>query len=265
MPVSYGKNRALKRFLRNKFRTPQEHKQAADEPKSRAAAKNNAPAYSLSTQIPESYNDTYVRAIPKDPQHAFVYWEFPENKKCAKNDASSAKGNKYAGKHEVIKIQQTPRFQIGQTFNTIQTFQDVNHTHPPSAHAAAQINPQSHIGNTYVETRRCEGGIKAEYGLQSDGQNGDSPKNAFEILASSPTVQNSDPSIKQIYSAKKGVDTNALTAYSLVKLNTSQNISGLEHLSSGTIDPRLRGGDENAPLLHHPHTANASTNTEKRS
>ncbi len=33
------------------------------------------PKYFFSTEIPEKYNETYMRAIPRDPHWLFAYWE----------------------------------------------------------------------------------------------------------------------------------------------------------------------------------------------
>jgi hypothetical protein len=60
-------------------------------------------AYSLSAEIPKSYNDTYVRAIPKDPQNTFVYWEMP--KKEAANNGMEANGKAHTGNGEAAAIQ----------------------------------------------------------------------------------------------------------------------------------------------------------------
>lgn len=39
------------------------------------------PRYSFKADIPENYNDTYMRAIPRDPQWLFVYWEISKSKR----------------------------------------------------------------------------------------------------------------------------------------------------------------------------------------
>jgi hypothetical protein len=36
------------------------------------------PKYFFNTDIPDSYNETYMRAIPRDPQWVFAYWEISE-------------------------------------------------------------------------------------------------------------------------------------------------------------------------------------------
>ncbi|MCL2218369.1 MAG: DUF4912 domain-containing protein [Chitinispirillia bacterium] len=61
----------------------------------------NTPAYTLPSDIPKNYDDTYVRAIPKDPQSAFVYWERPKEvtRECVFPDKGTAHvGNDEAGR-----------------------------------------------------------------------------------------------------------------------------------------------------------------------
>jgi hypothetical protein len=36
------------------------------------------PRYCFNTEIPERYNETYIIAIPKDPNWMYVYWEFSD-------------------------------------------------------------------------------------------------------------------------------------------------------------------------------------------
>ncbi|MDR2729111.1 MAG: DUF4912 domain-containing protein [Chitinispirillales bacterium] len=221
MSVSKGKSRALKRFLRNKFRAPQ--KQSQSEPQKTS---DESPAYSLSTQIPRSYNDRYVRAIPRDPQCAFVYWERPSQKSADSGGAAEKNEEHAAGKHETIKIQHTPAFQSVEYPQTVLNFQadnnNDNQTNSHHANTIAQINPQSDSGSAYIQTPQGGGEIKAEYGIESSGS-----KKPFEVLTSSPAVHTSEPTIKQIADIKKGVDTNALVSF------FSVNLAGIDHLSSG--------------------------------
>ena len=35
----------------------------------------NCPRYTFSTDIPDHYNETYICALPKNPEWMFVYWE----------------------------------------------------------------------------------------------------------------------------------------------------------------------------------------------
>ncbi len=37
------------------------------------------PKYFFQTDVPDSYNDTYMRAMPRDPEWLFVYWEISES------------------------------------------------------------------------------------------------------------------------------------------------------------------------------------------
>jgi hypothetical protein len=39
------------------------------------------PKYFFETDIPDSYNETYMRALPRDPQWLFAYWEISESKR----------------------------------------------------------------------------------------------------------------------------------------------------------------------------------------
>ena len=41
------------------------------------------PKYFLHTDIPDVYNDTYMRALPRDPEWIFVYWEISESSRNA--------------------------------------------------------------------------------------------------------------------------------------------------------------------------------------
>jgi len=220
MSVSHGKSRALKRFLRNKFRTPQKQNLSEPQGGSQTAALDKGPAYSLSTEIPQNYNDKYVRIIPRDPQHAFVYWEQSGNNKDGEDRNAGKRENDSDNKRDVIKIQHIPAFQSVRYPQTVCNFQTDN----AAINTVAQINPQSNIGCAYVQTPCSGGEIRAEYGIESSD-----PQKTFEIMAASPAVENSEPTIKQIADIKKGVDTAALTALSSV------NLSGIGHLSSGEL------------------------------
>jgi hypothetical protein len=39
----------------------------------------SGPRYFFNTDIPDSYNETYMRAIPRDPQWLFAYWEISDS------------------------------------------------------------------------------------------------------------------------------------------------------------------------------------------
>ena len=41
----------------------------------------SGPKYFFHSDIPDEYNETYMRALPRDPEWIFVYWEISENRK----------------------------------------------------------------------------------------------------------------------------------------------------------------------------------------
>lgn len=43
-----------------------------------SSGKAAGPRYTFSTDIPEKYDDFYLRALPRDPQWLYVYWELPD-------------------------------------------------------------------------------------------------------------------------------------------------------------------------------------------
>jgi len=99
MSISRRNNRALNRVLRDSLRTrPQ------PEPPPEESAKADTPAYTLSTDIPDSYNDSYVKAIPKDPQNTFVYWELPKGQ--AEGSLFADRGTAHVGHDEAVRIGQ---------------------------------------------------------------------------------------------------------------------------------------------------------------
>lgn len=99
MAILFKKSRAQKRILRNKF-----HGAARETGTKQKTENANTPAYTLSTEIPASYNDTYVRAIPRDPVSTFVYWEMPVEK--AASSGVPDRGNVHVGNDKVHWIQE---------------------------------------------------------------------------------------------------------------------------------------------------------------
>jgi len=97
MSISRRNNRALNRVLRDSLRA----RPRSEPPENTTPC---APAYTLSTDIPDSYNDSYVNAIPKDPQNTFVYWEMP----AGQPDGSlfADKGTAHVGNDEAVRIGQ---------------------------------------------------------------------------------------------------------------------------------------------------------------
>ena len=98
MSISRRNNRALNRVLRDSLRARERSEPA---PKAEAP-KPAAPAYTLCADIPECYNDSYVRAIPKDPQNTFVYWELPKSE--ADGSLFADKGTAHVGNAEAVRI-----------------------------------------------------------------------------------------------------------------------------------------------------------------
>jgi hypothetical protein len=98
MSISRRTNRALNRVLRDSLRA----RAHAEHPPEEAPAPTSAPAYTLCADIPDSYNDSYVRAIPKDPQNTFLYWELPKGH--ADGSLLADKGTAHVGNGEAIRI-----------------------------------------------------------------------------------------------------------------------------------------------------------------
>jgi hypothetical protein len=65
------------------------------------AQQKGEPRYSFSTHIPETYNETYIRVIPRDPQSVYVYWEIAPHH----SDASSGSIQKAARILRLTEIQ----------------------------------------------------------------------------------------------------------------------------------------------------------------
>jgi hypothetical protein len=95
MSISRRNNRALNRVLRDSLRA---HTRTEPPPE----PEPKTPAYTLSTDIPDSYNDSYVKAIPKDPQSAFVYWELPKER--MEGSLFADKGTAHVGNDEAVRI-----------------------------------------------------------------------------------------------------------------------------------------------------------------
>ena len=65
------------------------------------------PRLPLSTEIPESYNESFIRALPKDPLWLYVYWEFTD-------DISRAIKKKTDRSRWVLRLTEMPRI-VGNT------------------------------------------------------------------------------------------------------------------------------------------------------
>jgi hypothetical protein len=80
---------------------------------------SGSPRYCFSTEIPEHYNETYIIAIPKDPNWLYVYWEFSEDAVRLMDSSLEQSGSKL-----VLRLKETD---IEEALETIVPFQiDVN-------------------------------------------------------------------------------------------------------------------------------------------
>jgi hypothetical protein len=80
---------------------------------------SGSPRYCFSTEIPEHYNETYIIAIPKDPNWLYVYWEFSDEAAQLMDSNLEQYGSKL-----VLRLKETD---IEETLETVVPFQiDVN-------------------------------------------------------------------------------------------------------------------------------------------
>ncbi len=78
-----------------------------------------SPRYCFSTEIPERYNETYIIAIPKDPNWLYVYWEFSEEAARLMDSSLEQSGSKL-----VLRLKETD---VEETLETVVPFQiDIN-------------------------------------------------------------------------------------------------------------------------------------------
>ncbi|MBN1601902.1 MAG: DUF4912 domain-containing protein [Chitinispirillaceae bacterium] len=80
---------------------------------------NSAPRYGFNTDIPDRYNETYIVAIPRDPNWLYVYWEFSDETAHLMNSNLEQTGSKL-----VLRLKET---EVAETFEDVLSFQvDVN-------------------------------------------------------------------------------------------------------------------------------------------
>lgn len=139
MATSRRNNRALNRVLRDSLRArPRSEPPPQEEPSAPRAA-----AYTLCADIPECYNDSYVRAIPKDPQNTFVYWELPKDQ--AIGSLFADKGTAHVRNDEAVRI--------GEQLNENQRRRQADNSHRES-NVYQQDNRQNDYHN--VNTDYCQ-------------------------------------------------------------------------------------------------------------
>ena len=61
-----------------------------------------SPKYFFKSDIPEGYNETYMRALPRDPEWLFAYWEISE---ATRNDCKAKMGEAaYASSKKILRV-----------------------------------------------------------------------------------------------------------------------------------------------------------------
>jgi hypothetical protein len=130
MAISHRKSRALSRVLRNVLRADTAEVHEPVKQGAVAAGATGAPAYSLSVDIPKSYDDTYIRAIPKDPENTFVYWEMPKEK--AETGVFPDKGTAHVNNQEVARVQE----QLNHSANSSNVNNNVNNNNVTNNNAS---------------------------------------------------------------------------------------------------------------------------------
>jgi hypothetical protein len=83
------------------------------------AVSSGSPRYCFNTEIPERYNETYIIAIPKDPNWLYVYWEFSAETAQLMDSSLEQSGSKL-----VLRLKETD---VEETLENVVPFQiDVN-------------------------------------------------------------------------------------------------------------------------------------------
>jgi len=145
MSISRRTNRALNRVLRDSLRA-----HACSETAPPETAAPTTPAYTLSTDIPDSYNDSYVKAIPKDPQNTFVYWELPTGQ--PDDSLFADKGTAHVGNDEAVRI--------GQQLNEKQRQRQTEANNRPCENGGYQQN----YGQTHYHQVNWDNGSQYNFG-----------------------------------------------------------------------------------------------------
>ncbi|MFP4012596.1 MAG: DUF4912 domain-containing protein [Chitinispirillaceae bacterium] len=213
MPISHSKSRVVKRFLQKKVR----NKSSTKERKPDFAAGDKGPAYTFSTDIPERYDDNYMRAIPRDPQHVYVYWEVSEEKK----NEQKRSNRDYAPKDAFLKIQEIIPSQSDRTAR-----RDI---HEKQKQIAPVEIPTESRNSLYVEIPRSGKNYKMEYGTSDE-------KQRFSPTAAAPVFNMAGTGIGPVKAPNPDVDTEFLT-----------------NLSYGNADSGLKDSADTLPYMSSPH------------
>lgn len=213
MPISHKKSRVVKRFLQKKVRD----KSRIKEKKSKPAVNSKGPAYTLSTEIPERYDDNYMRAIPRDPQNFYVYWEVSQKK----IDEKKTSGKDYAPENNFLQIQELiPR-------DTAQTAYRKKHESQLPA-VPMEISTKSQ-DSLYFKVPHSGKDYLIEYGNRDE-------KQGFSPTTSAPVISIPRTGMSTTKTQNPNIDTELLT-----------------NLSFGTTDLSASGTAESLPYMSSPH------------
>jgi hypothetical protein len=98
-----------------KFSHSISRKRTVVQPDTGKEPQNSTPRYYFNTEIPERYNETYITAIPKDPNWLYVYWEFSDETVHLMDSNLEQSGSKL-----VLRLKETD---VAETFEEIMPFQ----------------------------------------------------------------------------------------------------------------------------------------------
>ncbi|MFP4163116.1 MAG: DUF4912 domain-containing protein [Chitinispirillaceae bacterium] len=195
MPISQKKSRAVQRFLRKKVR---QKNRSLSQKTENTSSKSAGPAYTFSTELPEQYNDTFMRAIPKDPEWIYVYWELPEKTPSIQTTS----GKKYVTQNDLLHLRET-----------------VPETEEKKPVKPLEI-PTVPRSKMYVRMPQGAKRYSIEYGVKTE-------TGTFSPAVSAPVVSIPQPGIKPPAAVKTDVDTDKLTELSYDNIDISRpGVSG---------------------------------------
>ncbi len=237
MSVSQPKSRAQLHLQKKLRRKRHGRKQAREETKREPEQQNTGPKYSFSTSIPEKYDDSFIRAIPRDPQWMYVYWEAPQ-----KVMAEQTSG-RYMYGQDALRIQETF------TSNFERERQQVQEA------VAQHVGPASRVYMKVPESGKL---YHAQYGLQND-------RYGFFPFLTSKKVEIPEPALKpaseKASEKKPKVNTDALTVLSAGRdSSVAQMLPGIPGVSA--IDPEILSTQLSA--YFSSSTVSSSERPEKR-
>ncbi len=160
-------------------------------------------------QIPQRYNETYIRAIPRDPEHLYVYWEIsPESQDTIKRTM----GEETISSKDTLRLIQL-REQCG----------------PKKECSVDEIVIHDQTRNTLVKVPVSDRSYRVEYGITTTN------KQFTPVSVSSPaavptqTLSAPPPSVKS-------VDTARITAAIFDRTSTGQSSELTSTIETGSGD-----------------------------